>query len=93
MDAEGFSVVLELERLRGAVNEGFATVNGRFDGVVQRTADVEKDVEKLEAATDERFKAMEARVSALEKKVWAAAGVAAVISGGGAASLLHVLSQ
>lgn len=92
MDEGGFSVVLELERLRGAVNEGFATVNGRLEGVLQRTGDMEKDMEKLEDSSDKRFASMEARLSAMEKKVWMAAGVAAVISGGGAAGLLHALS-
>jgi hypothetical protein len=79
---EGGAVLLELERLRGAVNEGFATVNGRLDGMSQRTTVTETDIEKLET-----------RVSTLEKKVWMAAGVAAVLSGGGAAGLLTALGH
>lgn len=81
MDETG-SVLLELERLRGAVNEGFATINGRLDSQLQRTDTAEKDIEKLEL-----------RVSTLEKKVWMAAGVAAVLSGGGAAGLLTAMGH
>lgn len=75
-------VALELERLRGAMNTGFAQVNGKLDGLGRRTTDTESDVEKLEA-----------RVSALEKRVWMAAGVAAVLSGGGAAGVLALVGQ
>lgn len=81
MDGDG-AVALELERLRGAVNTGFAEVNGKLDGLGRRTADTEDDVEKLEV-----------RVSALEKRVWMAAGVAAVLSGGGAAGVLALIGQ
>lgn len=81
MDETG-SVLLELERLRGAVNEGFATINGRLDSQLQRTDTAEKDIEKLEA-----------RVSTLEKKVWAASGLAAVLSGGGVAGVLALLGR
>lgn len=80
MDEGGFSVVLELERLRGAVNEGFATVNGRLEGSLQRTVQTESDIEKLEN-----------RVSALERRVWTAAGSAAIFSGGAVAGLLQVI--
>lgn len=81
MDETG-SVLLELERLRGAVNEGFATINGRLDSQLQRTDTAERDITKLED-----------RVSSLEKKVWAASGLAAVLSGGGVAGLLALLGR
>lgn len=81
MDEAG-AVLLELERLRGAVNEGFATVNGRLDGMTLRTTTAETDIEKLET-----------RVSALERKVWMASGLAAVLSGGGAAGVLALLGH
>lgn len=81
MDESG-AVLLELERLRGAVNEGFATVNGRLDGMALRTGTAESDIEKLEA-----------RVSLLEKKVWMASGLAAILSGGGAAGLLALMGN
>lgn len=44
---ESASVALELERLRGAVDTGFATLNGRLDTTLQRTGQVEKDVAEL----------------------------------------------
>lgn len=82
MDEGGFSVALELERLRGAVNEGFATINGRLDGSLQRTMQAETEIEKLES-----------RVTALERRIWAAAGAAAVLSGGGVAGILQILGK
>lgn len=81
MDETG-SVLLELERLRGAVTTGFAELNGRLDTTLQRTSATESDIEKLEA-----------RVSVLEKKVWSAAGVAALLSGGGVAGILSALGH
>lgn len=81
MDGDG-TVALELERLRGAVAVGFAEVNGKLDGLGRRTTDTEDDVKELET-----------RVSALEKRVWMAAGVAAVLSGGGAAGILAALGH
>lgn len=81
MDEAGV-VLLELERLRGAVNEGFATVNGRLDGMALRTTTAETDIEKLET-----------RVSSLEKKVWTVSGLAAVLSGGGAAGVLALMGH
>lgn len=81
MDESG-AVLLELERLRGAVNEGFATVNGRLDGMGQRTTATENDVEKLDR-----------RVSALEKRVWMACGIAALISGGSATTVLALMGH
>jgi hypothetical protein len=79
---DGATLLVELERLRGAVSTGFAEVNGRLDGMAQRTTGTEEDVKELQS-----------RVSALEKRVWMAAGVAAVLSGGGAAGILAVLGQ
>lgn len=79
---EGGAVLLELERLRGAVNTGFAGVNGRLDGIDGRTAANETDVEKLDK-----------RVSALERKVWAACGIATLVSGGGAATILALMGH
>ncbi|MEV8395907.1 MULTISPECIES: hypothetical protein [unclassified Streptomyces] len=56
---ESTQVAVELERLRGTVAEGFATLNGRLDTTLQRTGQVEKDVEGLET-----------RVAALERARW-----------------------
>ena len=68
MDADG-AVLLELERLRGVVSTGFAEVNGRLDNMTQRTTATETDIEKLDA-----------RLAAVEKKVWKAAGLAGALA-------------
>jgi hypothetical protein len=56
---ESTQVAVELERLRGAVDTGFATLNGRLDTALQRTTQVEKDVGDLVQ-----------RVTTLEKARW-----------------------
>ncbi|WP_046495096.1 hypothetical protein [Streptomyces odonnellii] len=56
---ESTQVAVELERLRGTVAEGFATLNGRLDTTLQRTGQVEKDISELET-----------RVTALERARW-----------------------
>lgn len=92
VDESGVAVVLELERLRGAVNEGFARIDGRWDGMNQRTTENEKDIEKADRQNGERFAAIDRRLTSLERKVWIAAGAAAVAAGGSAAgiwSLIH----
>jgi hypothetical protein len=68
MDGDA-AVLLELERLRGAVNEGFARVNGRLDGMDGRTTSTEGDVEKLDK-----------RISTLERKVWMASGISGALA-------------
>ncbi len=52
-------MAVELERLRGAVDTGFATLNGRLDTALQRTTQAEKDISELQG-----------RVSALERARW-----------------------
>jgi hypothetical protein len=78
MDESG-AVLLELERLRGVVSTGFAEVNGRLDGMAQRTAVTETDIEKLDA-----------RLSAVEKRVWKAAGLAGALAIGCSGGLVFV---
>lgn len=81
MDSDG-AVLLELERLRGAVNEGFATVNGRLDGMAQRTSATETDIEK-----------MDERLSAVEKRVWKAAGIMGALAIGCSGGLVFVVQS
>lgn len=89
---EGGAVLLELERLRGAVNEGFAHIGGRLDGMVQRATDTEKDVEKLDEKVDTKTRALDERLSAVEKKVWMAAGISGVLAIGCSGGIV-VLAQ
>jgi hypothetical protein len=62
-------VAVELERLRGAVDTGFATLNGRLDTALQRTSQAEKDIGELET-----------RVTALERARWPLPSLAALLS-------------
>lgn len=85
--SDGASVLLELERLRGAVEVGFARIDGRLDGSQQRTEGVEKDVGSLEGEVG----ALRERLSAVERKIWMAAGAAAVMGAGGTAGVWQLL--
>lgn len=85
------AVLVELERLRGAVNTGFAGVNGRLDGIDGRTAATEQDVVKLDEKVDKRTAALEGRLSAVERRMWMAMGVVAVLAIGGSGLLTSML--
>jgi hypothetical protein len=61
------TVAVELERLRGAVDTGFATLNGRLDTALQRTSQAEKDIGELET-----------RVTSLERARWPLPAVGAL---------------
>ncbi|MFF2650614.1 hypothetical protein [Streptomyces sp. NPDC058045] len=61
------SVAIELERLRGSVDTGFATLGGRLDVALQRQGQTDKAVEDLEH-----------RVAALERGRWPLPAVGAV---------------
>lgn len=78
--SEENSVLLELERLRGAVLEGFAALAGRLDASLQRTE-----------ANEKRISALEARVAGVERRTWMLAGGAGVLGAGGAAGLWQLL--
>lgn len=64
---ESRDVALELERLRGSVDTGFATLNGRLDVALTRTSQTEADIDALEQ-----------RVDALERARWPLPSVAAL---------------
>lgn len=66
---ESTQVAVELERLRGAVDTGFATLNGRLDVALQRTDQTEKDIDELNQ-----------RIAALERARWPLPSVAALVS-------------
>lgn len=92
MDGDG-AVLLELERLRGAVNTGFAGVNGRLDGIDGRTAATEQDVVKLEEKVDAKTDALDGRLSAVEKRVWMAAGVSGALAIGCSGAIVAVVQS
>ncbi|MEU1778090.1 MULTISPECIES: hypothetical protein [Streptomyces] len=68
------TVAVELERLRGSVDTGFARLEGRLDVLLQRTDTVEADIVALGQ-----------RVTALEKGRWPLPSLAALV---GLAALL-----
>lgn len=72
---ESTQVAVELERLRGAVDTGFATLNGRLDTALQRTTQVEKDIGDLVQ-----------RVATLEKARWPLPSIAALAGVAGTAT-------
>jgi hypothetical protein len=77
----GESIAVELAELRGEIGKGLAEIKGSLSVLVERSDRATKDIEDLDN-----------RVSSLERKIWMAAGVAAVISGGGVAGLLQALN-
>ncbi|MEU3269009.1 hypothetical protein [Streptomyces bacillaris] len=77
---ESTQVAVELERLRGAVDTGFATLNGRLDTSLQRTTQVEKEVGELEA-----------RVTVLERARWPLPTIGVLAGVGGTVTALIAL--
>ena len=89
--AESTQVILELERLRGTLETGFARVDGSLALLVQRSdqtdraldeqanelKNLEKRVDALEADT-KAAATHGTRLSAVEKVAWTAIGVGAV---------------
>ncbi|MFD8027803.1 hypothetical protein ACFV3F_03435 [Streptomyces sp. NPDC059717] len=71
---ESTAVAVELERLRGAVDTGFATLNGRLDVALQRTSTAESDITDLKAD-----------VEALKRNRWPLPALAALTGAGGLA--------
>lgn len=68
------TVAVELERLRGSVDTGFATLNGKLEVALQRTTALESDIAALNQ-----------RVATLEKGRWPLPSLAALV---GLAALL-----
>lgn len=71
---ENAQVALELERLRGTVEVGFARTDGALDLLVQRSNQAEKDYESLSQ-----------RVTMLERSKWPLASITAVAAVGAVA--------
>ena len=84
-------VAVALEALRGAVNTGFARLDGQLAVALQRTDVVERDINGVKediSSLEEELKgqigALDARMGPTEKKIWIASGFAAAFGAGGA---------
>lgn len=76
------AVAVELERLRGTMETGFATVNGSLALLAQRT-------DQTDRALDDHEK----RLDALERNRWPLPSIAALVAVIGLALTLWQLSQ
>ncbi|MEC3977913.1 hypothetical protein [Amycolatopsis sp. H20-H5] len=76
-------IFAELRSVSDKVNQ----VGGKLDGLVRETTDHESRIRSLEKINVADH---ESRIRALERKVWTAAGAAAV-AGGGLVQALHAI--
>ncbi|MFS0695138.1 hypothetical protein [Streptomyces nitrosporeus] len=76
------AVAVELEKLRGTMETGFATVTGSLNLLAQRTDQ-----------TDRRIDDHETRLDALERARWPLPSIAALVAVVGLALTLYQLSQ
>lgn len=89
--SESTQVILELERLRGTLETGFARVDGALALLVQRSDQTDRTLDKQGSdleGLEKRVDALEAdvkasashggRLSAVERVAWTAVGVGAV---------------
>jgi len=92
--SEDTAVAVELAQMRGAIDTGFATLNGRLDTALQRTAQTEKDLAQaeqrmtgditaLESRTSQELNKLDTRVATLERARWPLPSLAAVVALGG----------
>lgn len=78
---ESTQVAVELERLRGAVDTGFATLNGRLDVTLQRQTQSEADIAELRSD-----------VEMLKRSRWPLPSLAAVCALGALALTLYEIA-
>ncbi|MGW8374251.1 hypothetical protein [Streptomyces sp. ODS28] len=71
-DTDPRDVALELERLRGAVESGFARIDGRLDLLAQR-----------DDQTDKQLDDHEQRLAALERARWPLPSLAVLVGAAG----------
>lgn len=64
------AIAVELERLRGITEAGFARLHGRLDVVLQRTTRAEEDVRQLREDHDQEIADLRTEVEALKKGRW-----------------------
>ena len=77
--ADSPSVAVELERIRGTFETGITKLHGKLDVLVERSDHTERRQSAAEAATA----GLAARVTALERRVWTASGVAGALGAAG----------
>lgn len=76
----GSSVAVELERMRGTFDKGLTQLDGKLDVLVERNMHTGERLLAAETAAT----ALAVRVTALERRVWTASGIAAALGSGGA---------
>ncbi|WP_326796442.1 hypothetical protein OG946_13985 [Streptomyces sp. NBC_01808] len=72
------AIAVELERLRGITEAGFARLHGRLDVVLQRTDRAEQDVRRLREDFDQDLAELRAEVEALKRGRWPLPAVGAL---------------
>lgn len=74
------SIAVALAGLKGAVDTGFATVNGQLNVALERQNGAEREIKELKT-----------KYAQLEAKMWKLAMGAAVLGGGGATGVWQVM--
>ncbi|MER6533028.1 hypothetical protein ABT215_04235 [Streptomyces sp900105755] len=64
------SVAIELERLRGTVQTGFARVEGSLSVLVERSTRNEQDLARLRAETTKELDELRTDIEALKRNRW-----------------------
>lgn len=80
MNDDAGSVAVALASLQGAVDTGFAKLDGRLDVALQRTDTVERDVRELKS-----------KYAQLEAKMWKLSIAAAALGTGGATGVWQLM--
>lgn len=81
MNDDSGTVAVALSDLRGAVDTGFAKLDGRLDVALQRTDTVERAAQDLKV-----------KVEAMEAKLWKFSIAAAALGTGGATGLIQLIN-
>lgn len=90
---EPSAVAVELERLRGVTEAGFARLGGRLDVVLQRTDRAEADVRQLREDHDQDIAELRAAVEDLRRGRWPLPSVAALTGIGALVLTLYELAR
>lgn len=80
MNDDAGSVAVALASLQGAVDTGFAKLDGRLDVALQRTDTVERDVQEVKG-----------KLEALRAQMWKLSLAAAALGTGGATGIWQLM--